>query len=79
MANMETMRLRIEGNKIYYGGYGRGRGQGRSRGCGRGRGQLGRGCGGHTGIQRHMAGTYFQTHDNCAHSSSECETPVEWT
>ena len=72
MANMEAMRLRIEGNESGQRGEytlypGRGRGRARGRGCGSGRGR-----GSNT---PRRGGKYCHTHGNCAHFSSVCETP----
>ena len=78
MANMEAIRLRIEGNETHHAIYERGRGCGCGRGRGRGRGKLGRGHGGRTTCQHHTTGKYCHMHSNCAHASSKYETPAEY-
>ena len=73
MANMEAMRLRIEGQDYNVGRRtnNRGRGRGRGRGCSTGRG----GRGGGRTPQRRRCGHYCLTHGNCAHDGSDYDTP----
>ena len=68
MANMQMMHDTMHQNFA-----GRGRGRGRGRGAARGRGRS-RG-GNRNGNQR--TSLYCHTHGNCAHISSECQTPAE--
>ena len=77
MANMEAIRLHIEGNERQ-GGYETGyhNGGDRERDHGRGRGRIYTGRGRVRGrSEQRRGGKYCPTHGNCAHSSTECETP----